>query len=130
MNYQQYDWFFDASKAPAKTTSSVTGDPWAVPDIGACIGDTCCSDGLIYDTTINQCVVPGTSTSSSGTSTSTSGTSTSTGASGSGSASGLAALNIYNVPTTESMVTGILTKTQPGKIKADYDLRQLTPFNA
>lgn len=138
MNYQQYDWFFDASKAPVKAVSTVTGDPWASPDMGTCIGDACCSNGLIYDSAINQCVVPGFESKSSSTSNNEqkSGrnmnsintankhnvdTSISTSASKN---------STTNIPFTESMISGVLTKTQPGKFKADVDLRQLSAFNA
>jgi hypothetical protein len=123
MNYQQYDWFFNASKAPAKKTSTVTGDPWASMDVGTCIGDTCCAEGLTYDTSLNLCIIPGTASSMSN--------SMSDDAfliSGENNANGRG--GNANVPFTESMVSGVLTKTQPGKIKADYDLRELVAFNA
>lgn len=127
MNYQRYDWFFDASKAPERALSTVVGDPWATPDMGTCIGDMCCSDGLTYDTTINKCVLPGVDNSTS----TNANASTSVSATHDISASiGINSSASANVPFTESMISGVLTKTQPGKIKIDYDLRQLTPFNA
>jgi hypothetical protein len=72
MNYQEYDWYF---KPPASIESTVDStDPWASKNsssrFGSCVGDACCSDGLVYDSSLNQCV---TSTSDSTlTSTSTS----------------------------------------------------------
>jgi hypothetical protein len=57
MNYQEYDWYFDASSAPKGTASSV--DPWfnVNANIGTCIGNSCCSNGLVYDASLNQCTV-------------------------------------------------------------------------
>ena len=65
MNYQEYDWYFDQDGAP--TRSSVIGsdpwegdtiDPWKINlNVGSCVGNSCCSDGLIYDTNINKCVL-------------------------------------------------------------------------
>ena len=56
MNYQEYDWYFDPSTAPTATSSS-TKDPWASKVGGrTCIGDACCSDGLVYDYDLNQCI--------------------------------------------------------------------------
>jgi hypothetical protein len=56
MNYQEYDWYFDPSTAPTSSTASTT-DPWASKlGGGTCIGDACCSDGLVYDYDLNQCI--------------------------------------------------------------------------
>ena len=55
MNYQEYDWYFNAGAAPTADSSNTT-DPWASNGMGTCIGDACCSDGQIYDETINQCI--------------------------------------------------------------------------
>lgn len=57
MNYQEYNWYFDPSTAPTSTSSSST-DPWASNSrFGNCVGDACCSDGLVYDSSLNQCVI-------------------------------------------------------------------------
>ena len=56
MNYQEYNWYFDPSTAPTSTSTSST-DPWASTSFGSCVGDACCSDGLVYDSSLNQCVV-------------------------------------------------------------------------
>lgn len=60
MNYEEYDWYFNPANAPTSTVSDTT-DPWASKTIssnfGSCIGDACCSDGLVYDSTSNQCVI-------------------------------------------------------------------------
>jgi hypothetical protein len=57
MNYQAYDFYFDPSKAPSGNSDS--SDPWyTVKSYGSCIGDSCCSEGLVYNNDINQCVIP------------------------------------------------------------------------
>jgi hypothetical protein len=57
MNYQEYNWYFDPSSAPT-STSSDSKDPWASNSrFGNCVGDACCSDGLVYDSNLNQCVI-------------------------------------------------------------------------
>lgn len=106
MNYQEYNWYFDPNAAP--TGSSTTSDPWATSsNYGTCIGDACCSTGMIYDSSSNQCV-PETSTRSTST-TVTPSTSTST--------------------TTENFINQTLTKMQPANYKIQYDLRQPEAFN-
>ena len=57
MNYQEYDWMFDPKSAP--TGSSNSSDPWfnSSINIGTCIGQECCSEGQIYDTSLNLCVI-------------------------------------------------------------------------
>jgi len=70
MNFDEYDWYFDKSKAPVDTTPTLTGtdgsstsDPWATSNI-ACVGATCCDEasGFIYDSTKNMCVLSTTNT--------------------------------------------------------------------
>ena len=57
MNYQEYDWYFDPNAAPSGSSSS--DDPWiSGVDLGTCIGNACCSEGLVYDSALNQCVFP------------------------------------------------------------------------
>ena len=61
MDYQSYDWYFDPTGAP--TASGSGEDPWMSSlDYGTCIGDACCSPGLVYDFSLNQCVVPSSAT--------------------------------------------------------------------
>jgi hypothetical protein len=56
MNYQKYAWYFDPDSAPTSDSSS-SDDPWLNnTSFGTCIGDSCCSEGLTYDSSINQCV--------------------------------------------------------------------------
>jgi hypothetical protein len=61
MNYQEYNWYFDPNDAPTSTSTTST-DPWAstttTSTYGTCVGDDCCSDGLVYDSTLNQCITP------------------------------------------------------------------------
>jgi hypothetical protein len=55
LNYQKYDWGFNPATAPK--SSSVSSDPWASLQMpGTCIGEACCSDGQIWDPSIDQCI--------------------------------------------------------------------------
>jgi len=55
MNYQEYAWSFNPDSV--STGSSTTTDPWQSDNnYGTCVGDSCCSDGLVYDSNLNQCV--------------------------------------------------------------------------
>ena len=95
MNYQEYDFYFDPKKAP-KGSGSTDDDPWLSLEIpGTCIGEYCCSDGLTWDSDLNQCVGTSTVASSSPTTESF---------------------------VTESMVNSVLTKTQNGKFKDDVNI--------
>jgi len=83
MNYQEYLWSFNPSAAPSTVTSgsgnsgNSSNDPWVSNrSNGTCIGNNCCSNGMTFDTTTNQCV--SSCSSSSGTSTSSSTSSTET----------------------------------------------------
>jgi hypothetical protein len=62
MNFDEYDWYFDKSKAPTDTsgagaTSSQPVDPWASVT-PTCIGEMCCDQtkGLKYDNDLKICV--------------------------------------------------------------------------
>lgn len=55
MNYDEYDWGFDASKAPSDNSSKAI-NPWTIPSL-ECYGPGCCIDGQsIYDPKQNKCV--------------------------------------------------------------------------
>jgi hypothetical protein len=55
LNYQKYDWGFNPATAPK--SSSVSSDPWASLQMpGTCIGEACCSDGQLWDPSIDQCI--------------------------------------------------------------------------
>jgi hypothetical protein len=107
MNYQEYDWYFDASTAP--TGSSSGDDPWAsLGSVGACIGQACCSAGQLYDETIDQCVGSSTAAPSP--------------------------TDTYAIPpptvesfVTEGMIEKMLTKTEQGKYKGDVALGSIQP---
>lgn len=60
MNYQAYDWKFNPTNVPA--SSSTSNDPWAssLDSMGTCIGNACCTTGMVYDDTLNQCVISNT----------------------------------------------------------------------
>jgi hypothetical protein len=88
MNYQEYNWPFSPG-ATTTTSSGTTSDPWltttsTTSNLGTCTGDACCSNGMTYDASLNQCVVG----------------------------------------KESFQINSILTKTQPGKYKVDYDLRE------
>jgi hypothetical protein len=101
MNYQTYDWYFDPASAPT-STSTTSDDPWSSGDgYGTCIGDGCCSTGLTYDSSLNQCVLPTTSTAST-TTTATTVTPTSSTSSTEGFIS-------------EGFIQSVLTKKDPNK---------------
>lgn len=103
MNYQEYNWAFYPPSTSNATTTSTSSDPWlSTSSHGTCVGDSCCSSGLTYDTTTNQCVNASANTTSTTT---------------------------ESFITTETMVNNILTKKQLGKYKTDYDLRQPKPIN-
>jgi hypothetical protein len=59
MNYQEYNWYFDPNNVSTTSTTTTVKDPWGGAidmNLGTCVGDSCCSDGLVYDTDMNQCV--------------------------------------------------------------------------
>jgi hypothetical protein len=86
----------DPNAAP-KGNSTDSSDPWLSLKIpGTCVGEYCCSDGLTWDSNINQCVGTSTVTASSSTTTESF--------------------------VTESMVNNVLTKKQNGKYKDDVNI--------
>ena len=101
MNYEEYDWYFNPATAPKGSASSE--DPWFTTNIpGTCIGQACCSNGQIWDSTLNQCVGSSTVQQKS-----------------------------TKKPTTtkETFINNILTKTS-GKYKADYNLKSPQPYDS
>jgi hypothetical protein len=93
MNYQEYNWYFDPNAAPSGSASS--HDPWLSNNMpGSCIGRECCSDGQIWDSTLNQCV--GDST--------------------------VVVPTVTESFITETMVNNALTKKQNGKHKPDVNI--------
>jgi len=92
MVYDEYDWKFDASTAPTASADS-SGDPWLTnTNTGICVGEFCCSQGQVYDASLNVCVIgkPETTTTTT--------------------------------TTTESFVNQVLTKKQQYKYKDDFSL--------
>jgi hypothetical protein len=113
MNYQEYDWYFNAGAAPTADSSDDT-DPWASSKImGTCVGDACCSDGQTYDEDLNQCIGTSTvdttssDTTSSDTTTTTSNTNKNNGNS--------------KTKTTESFINNVLIKGSD-KFKTDFTM--------
>jgi hypothetical protein len=54
INYQEYLWSFNRSSAPAPVAGS-NSNPWALPNLGTCVGSKCCSSDTYYDTETNTC---------------------------------------------------------------------------
>lgn len=62
MNYDEYDWKFNKSLAPAPVpvpVDSSLNDPWS-SSYGTCIGSSCCLTVEAYNTTTNKCCPTGT----------------------------------------------------------------------
>jgi hypothetical protein len=56
MNYDEYNWWFDPSKAPIDS-GVISEDPWLSLNMpGTCIGEFCCSENQKYDTKLNKCL--------------------------------------------------------------------------
>jgi hypothetical protein len=58
MNFDEYDWYFDKTKAPSDTSTTATSsDPWA-SITATCVGEMCCHEtpGLVYDNDKMICV--------------------------------------------------------------------------
>jgi hypothetical protein len=139
MNYQEYAWSFNTNSVPIGTPS--TDDPWQ-SNFGTCIGNMCCSEGLIYDSNLNQCVSSkqsATSSSSKQCSNPSNNLNQST-TSASLTQSTTSASLTQSTPSTnltqsapsinkESFVNSVLTKLQPGNYKVSYDLKEPKPFN-
>ena len=113
MNYQEYNWNFDAKSAPV-ANSSDGSDPWAsTGSSGTCMGQACCPSGLTYDVSQNQCQVSNSTASTSIT--------TATSTSGSGS----------TTTSTESFVSDIFTKHATNYNKTDVLLgNNIKPQNS
>lgn len=87
MNYQEYEWSFNAGTAPKAST--LGDDPWGSLKVhGICIGEYCCTEDQVYDKEINKCIS-------------------------------------FADTTQESFVNNTLTKMQPQKYKADYNMYDL-----
>jgi hypothetical protein len=58
MNFDEYDWYFDKSKAPSDTGTSDSSNPWAMPT-ATCVGELCCisNPGMTYDAVQKVCVL-------------------------------------------------------------------------
>lgn len=59
MNYDTYDFYFDASNAPSPTTdASNNSDPWTSSSSSSneCSGAECCDTDMTYDSSNNICV--------------------------------------------------------------------------
>lgn len=93
MNYQEYNFPFDPSTAPTGSSTD-TSDPWkSLKMPGTCVGENCCSDGQMYDSDLNICVLKTDTTTAT------------------------------ESFITESMaINNVLTKKQTGKYKDDVNI--------
>jgi hypothetical protein len=99
MNYQEYKWRFDPNKHES-VGSTIESDPWLTGvDFGTCIGENCCSPGLVYDSTLDKCIPKPVKTANT------------------------------KENTKESFINQVLTKMQPANYKIQYDLREPEAFN-
>ena len=58
MNYQEYAWPFPSKIST--NASNDSSDPWNTNidfNIGTCVGNACCDEGLIYDNLIDKCIL-------------------------------------------------------------------------
>ena len=99
MNYQEYNWNFDPSKAPSGG-ASLSNDPWLTTNMpGTCIGQDCCSTGQTWDPALNQCAGDSTVVVST-----------------------VSDSTVTESFLTETMVNNALIKKQPGKYKSDVNI--------
>ena len=122
MNYQEYNWYFDAKSAPG-VNSSNNSDPWASSNGmgGTCMGEACCPTGLTYDASTNQCEVNNSIASTSITTASSTNPNTTTSTSASTTTS----------TSTESFVADIFTKHSANYNKTDVLLgNNIKPQNS
>jgi hypothetical protein len=59
MNWDEYNWYFNKSTAPVDSSTGNEKNPWSNPTI-TCIGAECCTNGSVYDSSLNKCVSDGT----------------------------------------------------------------------
>jgi hypothetical protein len=128
MNYQEYNF----PSIPSSSNPGSSSDPWFTnANLGTCVGEFCCSPGLVYDSSFNKCII---GTLGSGSSSGLSNfSSTQSGASGSMSGTSnntSGSKSNFESFITESMINSVLTKKQQGKYKSDYNLRSPQPSNS
>jgi hypothetical protein len=76
MNWDEYNWYFDKSKAPPNTSDGQSSDPWATSSL-TCVGSDCCYTGSTYDSVQNICI-PNSELGTTDTTTTTTNTNTDT----------------------------------------------------
>lgn len=54
MNFDEYNWYFDKSKAPDGLADPNSKDPWS--SYAMCVNSQCCDQNSDYNTELNKCV--------------------------------------------------------------------------
>ena len=120
MNYQEYNFPFNPNNAPTTTTdASNVSDPWSITTTsssttGTCIGDSCCGSGLVWDSSLNQCAVASTTSSSSVASTAAPVSTTNTSTTGTTSSTGTTSTTTSGTSSTTTSGTSSHTKQKSG----------------
>jgi hypothetical protein len=129
MNYQEYNWYFDAKNAPAPNPSDGS-DPWASNNgssNGTCMGEACCPTGLTYDASANKCEVNNSTASTSITTASSTNTNSDTSTNSSTNTNSSTSTS----SSTESFVSDIFTKHAANYNKSDVILgNNIKPRNS
>lgn len=108
MNYDAYNWPFNPSEDTGdENADEEADDPWTKPKLGTCVGEACCVDGMVYDEENNRCVAEADYVAAEDTEE-----------------------QVDNEDTEGFAVSQILSKTQTGKYKNDYDMKQPATYNA
>jgi hypothetical protein len=115
MNYDTYDWPFDKSTMTNKTKTSESADSSSSSN-KQCVGEECCADDQTYDYTQSRCV-----------------TTTEVEEVEEVEVAGFQNLQpayLQKIQKNEDFLFKALTKTQPGKYKADVNLASnIRPYN-
>lgn len=105
MNYDTYDWPFNKNELPKNPQTTRSSEEVSSPSIKQCIGKDCCSPDQTYDFTQGLCVTTL-------------------------EEDGFQTLQPSYSQNKDDYVYKALTKTQPGKYKADVNLASnIKPYN-
>jgi hypothetical protein len=113
MNYDSYDWPFDKNAMTQKTkTTESSGESSYSSSKKQCVGEECCAEDQAYDYANSRCVT------------------TITDVKVTDAFQTLQPKYSKNKQNKDQLVYEALTKTQPGKYKADVNLASnIKPYN-